>query len=201
MKIRNIVFDLGKVLVDFEPERCMETLGFSDEAKNAFRKKVFPDIWEECDRIPYNDKEVRARFKSSLPGFESEIDRLWNDPTSITKVFPYTDSWIAELKEKGLSVYILSNYGKRAFEINSVYYGFLSRVDGQIISYDVQCVKPDERIFRILCERYGLTPEESAFLDDREDNVLTARRLGFHGILFTGFQEAKDMLDRLLEGE
>ena len=196
--IRNIVFDLGKVLVDFEPERCMNALGFSEEAKRAFRAKIFPAVWEECDRIPYNDEEVRKRFKSCLPGFEAEVDSLWDDPTSITKVYPYTAPWIRELKEKGLRVYILSNYGKRSFEINSAHYGFLSMTDGQVISYDVQRVKPDPEIYLILCDRFGLIPTESVFIDDREENVLAAEKLGFNGIVFSGFRETKNCLDKLL---
>ncbi|MBP5225572.1 MAG: HAD-IA family hydrolase [Lachnospiraceae bacterium] len=196
--VRNVVFDLGKVLVDFEPERCMETLGFSEDAKNAFREKIFPAVWEECDLIPYGDTEVRERFKSCLPGFEAEVDRLWDDPTSITREYAYAADWIRDLKAKGLNVYILSNYGRRAFEINSVRYGFLPLTDGQVISYDVQCVKPAPEIFRILCERFGVIPEESVFIDDREENVAAAEAMGFQGIVFKDFEAAKERLERML---
>ena len=196
--IRNIVFDLGGVLVDFKPERCLEALGFSEAAKEAFRKEIFDGIWIPCDRIPYDDAEIRALFRRHLPGFEAEAERFWDGPADITRVMPYTEAWLKDLKAKGLRVYILSNYGRRSYELNSPGYGFLSMTDGQLISYEIWRVKPEPEIYRTLCERFGIRPEESVFLDDRPENVEAARQLGFKGIVFENYEQASACLNGLL---
>ena len=195
--IRNIIFDLGGVLVDFWPEHCMEELGFSEEAKAAFRAQIFSGLWESCDRIPYEDAEVRALFKEAVPGFEAEVDRLWDNVSLITHERDYTHAWLSDLKERGFHLYVLSNYGKRAFEINSKTYDFWDLIDGKLISYEVETVKPDAEIYRMICEKYSLQPEESVFVDDRECNVTAAKALGFEGIVFTGYPKAEKELQQI----
>ena len=197
-KIRNVVFDLGGVLVDFWPEHCMDELGFSEKAKEAFRKAVFSGLWESCDRIPYEDAEVRALFKAHVPGFEEEVDRLWDNVFLITHERSYTYGWLTELKDTGLHLYVLSNYGKQAFEVNSKTYDFWELIDGKLISYEVEKIKPDHEIYRILCERYALKPEESVFIDDRKINVDAAKALGFEGVVFTGYPEAKAAVEEMI---
>lgn len=196
--IRNIVFDLGGVLVDFKPERCMEALGFSEAAKEAFRREIFGGIWIPCDRIPYDDAQIRALFREHLPGFEKEADRFWDGPADISRVMPFTETWLRDLKAKGLRLYVLSNYGRRSYELNSPGYGFLSLTDGKLISYEIRYVKPEPEIYRTLCERFAIWPEESVFLDDRPENVEAARQLGFSGIVFGNYEQASACLEGLL---
>ncbi len=196
--IRNIVFDIGGVLADFEPERLMAAHGFSEEAKEAFRREIFAGVWLDCDRIPYDDREIRALFKAAVPGFEAEVDRLWDDVTPITREMPYARPWLRNLKDRGYRVFILSNYGKRSFAVNSQHYGFLPLADGQLISYEVRQLKPEPEIFRSLCRRFGLRPEESVFIDDVPANVEAAEKLGFSGIMFTSFESAAERLELLL---
>ena len=199
--IRNIVFDLGRVLVDFEPERCLTALGFSEAAKQAFRTKIFSGVWESCDRIPYEGEEIKILFKRLLPGFEREVDQMWDEGLpDITRVMPFTETWLKALKDRGYHVYILSNYGKRAFEINSPKYGFLSLTDGGLISYEVQLIKPEAEIYQTLCRRCGIRPQESVFLDDRAENVAAAVRLGFSGLVFRDYESASAQLESLLAG-
>ncbi|MBO4873308.1 MAG: HAD family phosphatase [Lachnospiraceae bacterium] len=200
--IRNIIFDLGGVLVDFQPDRCMEALGFSEEAREIFRKKIFADLWLRCDRIPYNEAEIRALFRQSVPGFEREADRMWDEKLpAITQVMPYTDSWLKSLKQRGFPLFILSNYGRCSYEINAAEYGFLQLTDGQLISYEVQLLKPEKEIYEALCARFAIRPEESVFLDDRPENVEAAERLGFSGIVFSDYESARQKLEKLLQGQ
>ncbi len=196
--IRNIVFDLGGVLVDFFPERCMETLGFSDAARQSFREKIFGALWASCDRIPYEEEEIRALFKRHVPGFEAEVDRLWDDLSSITYPMPYSMAWLLRLKRRGFRIYILSNYGKCSFAFNEPRYPFLKLADGKLISYEVQKLKPEAEIYRALLMRYGLKAEESVFLDDVPANVEGARKLGFSGIVFHSFSQAAAELEEIL---
>ena len=196
--IKNIVFDIGGVLANFSPERCMDANGFSEEAKEAFRRRIFARVWLDCDRIPYSDPEIRALFKSAVPGFEAEVDRLWDNITPITQEMPYARGWLRSLKDRGYKLYILSNYGRCSYEINSKHYGFLALTDGQLISYEVRQLKPEREIYESLCRRFGLLPEESVFIDDVPANIDGARAAGFAGIVFTGYEDASARLDELL---
>ena len=196
-KIRNVVFDIGGVLADFRPDRVMEALRFSEEAKEAFRREIFSRVWLDCDRIPYDDGEIRALFKAAVPGFEAEVDRLWDGLAPITRELPYAQEWLRSLKARGYRIYVLSNYGKRSFEINSPRYGFLALTDGQLISYELRQLKPEPEIYLSLCARFGLRPEESVFIDDVPANVEAAERLGFAGIVFASYERAAAELEAL----
>jgi putative hydrolase of the HAD superfamily len=198
MAIKNIVFDLGGVLVDFDPDKCMKILGFSEEAVAAFHAHIFPDLWEACDKYPYEDDEIRALFKQHVPGYEREVDLLWDHLPVITGVRPYADGWLRSLKEEGYRIYILSNYGKNSFAINSPTYDFLKYADGMVISYQICELKPDREIYEYLFRKYGLKAEESVFIDDRQINIDGAIRCNMQGILFENYEDANDALRRLL---
>jgi putative hydrolase of the HAD superfamily len=198
MAIKNIVFDLGEVLVDFNPDRCMRTLHFSEQAIEAFHAGIFPDLWEACDKYPYEDVEIRALFKEHVPGFEKEVDLLWDNLQSITGVKPYADEWLASLKADGYGIYILSNFGKNSFEINSPLYEFLKYADGMVISYQICELKPDRAIYEHLLHKYDLKPEECVFIDDRQINIDGAIRCDMQGILFKNYEEANAALQTLL---
>ena len=198
--IKTIVFDLGGVLVDFHPVEGMRELGFSEEAIEVFRTKVFSGLWEHCDRYPYTDEEIRALFKKNLPGYEKEVDILWDDHHlhAITGMRSYSMEWLASLKERGYQIYILSNFGKRAFEINSLVYEFLKYTDGRVISYEIQEIKPEPPIYHYLAKKYNFKPEEAVFIDDRAINIEGAIACGYQGIVFESYAQTCKELEKIL---
>lgn len=197
--IKTVVFDLGGVLVEFNPEKGMRELGFSEEAIQVFKKNIFSGLWESCDRTPLEDQEIRQLFKDHVPGYEKEVDLLWDRLPVVTGVMPYAKEWLLSLKEAGLKLYVLSNYGKRSFEINSQIYDFLDMFDGQVISYQLEIVKPEAGIYDHLADKYGFDPEEAIFIDDRQINVDGAIARGYQGLLFTNYDNTRDALERLLK--
>lgn len=196
--IDTIIFDLGKVLVDFHPEAGMRAMGFSEDAIQVFLDKIFSGVWEECDRYPYEDAEIRALFMDKVPGYEVYVDMLWDNLHPITGVRGYAKEWLASLKKKGLKLYVLSNFGKRAFEINSEIYDFLELMDGGVISYEVEMTKPEPGIYEYLLKKYGIEREHAVFLDDRIENVEAARSLGINAILFENYETARLELNEIL---
>lgn len=199
--IDTIIFDLGKVLVKFDPEKGMRKLEFSQEAIDIFKAKIFAGLWEKCDRAQYNDAEIRALFKGVVPGFEKEVDMLWDNLPVVTGVLPHSDEWLRTLKDKGYKLYVLSNYGKRSFEINSKTYDFLKYMDGGVISYEVMRVKPEPEIYDILIEKYNINPAKAVFIDDRAVNIDAAIEKGFSGIVFETYEQASQELELILENE
>lgn len=196
--INTVVFDLGKVLVDFHPLEGMRKLGFSKEVITRFQNAVFSGLWEQCDARPIGNEEIRDLFKQAVPGLEKEVDILWDHITVVTDVYEYSCEWISDLKKRGYRVFILSNYGQQSFRMNSRTYPFLADVDGMVISYQVEMVKPDRGIYLCLLEKYGLKPDEAVFIDDRKKNVDGAVACGFAGIVFRSYEQAKRELENLL---
>lgn len=198
-KIDTIVFDLGGVLVDFHPEDGMRKMGFSEEAIQVFKEKIFSGLWEACDRIPYEDAEIRNLFKEHVPGYEREVDLLWDKLHAVTGVRPYTEQWLQDLKAQGYRLLILSNYGKNSFAINSEIYDFLRLFDGGVISYEVQLLKPEPAIYEALAEKYHFDPSTAVFIDDRQINVDGALHCGYHALLFQNYEQASTALNNLLD--
>lgn len=196
--IDTIIFDLGGVLVDFEPERGMRTIGFSEETIAVFNEKIFAKLWEECDRFPYSDEEIRSLFKSRVPEYSDEVDILWDKLQAVTGTRNYSNEWIKDLKARGYKLYVLSNYGKQSFAINSPIYDFLSDMDGIVVSYEIEKCKPEPEIYLELCKRYGVEPKNSVFIDDRQVNIDGAKKCGYNGIVFENYEQAREELESLL---
>ena len=76
---------------------------------------------------------------------------------------------------------------------------FLPYMDGVVFSYRCKLIKPEKEIYEYICETYGLKPEESVFLDDREDNVQAARNMGMNGIVFGNYAQGSETLEQLLK--
>mgnify|MGYP001028733632 CR=1 FL=1 len=196
--IRTVIFDLGKVLVEFDPVNGMKKLGFSKEIREQFQRNIFSGLWEACDEKPIGNLEIRELFKKAVPGLEQDVDLLWDQITVVTKVYEYSHSWILDLKQRGYQVLILSNYGQQSFEANSKIYPFLADVDGMVISYQVEMMKPNPKIYQYLANQYQIQPKEAVFLDDRKENVDGAISCGFSGIVFQNYTQAREELEHLL---
>lgn len=196
--IDTVVFDLGKVLVDFHPQKAMEELGFFADAIQAMNKGIFSGLWEACDEHPISNEDIRKLFKKHVPGFEKEVDLLWDNITKVTGVYDYSYEWLESLKKRGLKIYILSNFGEQAFKINSQLYDFLELTDGRVVSYDVSLVKPDPQIYDCLCKKYSIDPTKAVFIDDRQVNIDGAIKYGMQGILFTDYKTVSKKLDEII---
>lgn len=201
--IRNIIFDIGNVLACFRWKGLFTDLGFSGEMFDRIAEAtvLHPTMWPEFDRSLMSDEEIISRCIERAPEYEKEIRMIFERTECLIEEYTYSYGWIKDLKERGYKVYLLSNYGKTSFEA-AVHHGkfsFLPLTDGRVISYEVKIVKPEPGIYEALIKKYELVPEECVFLDDREDNVVTARKSGFHGIVVENFAQASEHLNRILQ--
>lgn len=196
--IRNIVFDIGNVLVAFDWKGYFTGFGYSQDVVDRLAKAtVLTENWLEYDRGVLSEEEVLQRFIDRDPQLEPLIRESLSSHTGLLVMYDYAIPWIQELKSKGYGVYYLSNYSYPAYRDCSEEMKFIPYTDGGILSFQEHLVKPDAAIYELLLERYDLKAKECVFLDDTEKNIIGARNVGMQGIVFRNKQQAEEELRRL----
>lgn len=183
--IRNIVFDFGGVLIDWNPRYLYRTYFNDDREMEYFLSHVCTGEWNaEHDRGRTFDEGVRL-LEERFPQY-SEAIRLYRDgwESMLNGEFPGTVALLMKLKKLGYGIYGLTNWSAETFPIALSKYPVLHRFDGIVVSGQEKLIKPDPKIFGILLERYGLNAGECIFIDDSPANIETAARLGFNTVLF-----------------
>ena len=188
--IRNIIFDMGNVLLDYNPDVCLERFVEREEDRLLIKKELFlgPE-WVQGDLGYLTDEERFPGVSNRVP--ERLHKQLWqcvNEWDICMKPVKGAKAFCEEKKKQGYRLYVLSN-------ASSSFYRYFPRLvdpayfDGIVVSCDVHLIKPDIRIFRHLLDTYALKPEECFFIDDLEENVKGAQKAGIQGAVFHGDYE------------
>ncbi len=199
--IKNVVFDIGNVLVHFRWRELMEDFGLPKELQEVFDKTVFGSHWwGELDRGLCKEAEIVERLREDNAKYCKEFDLIWENRDKLVMPYDYSVSWIEYLKQRGCGVYLLSNYPKEIFTLHTKCgcFPFLDKVDGKVVSGFVQMVKPNKDIYEYLLQEYNLVASECVFIDDRKENIETARAIGMKGIVLESYAQAAAELDELL---
>jgi len=196
--IKNIIFDIGNVLMPFGYRAFYESFGYEEDIveRLSMATAQSPD-WNELDRGVLSYEEVLERFVENDPELVEIIHKVFADLQGILGLYDYTEGWIKQLKEEGYGVYYLSNFFKKAEEDCKELMGFLELMDGGILSYKDKVTKPDRQIYELLLKRFGLKAEECVFLDDIQKNIDGACAVGIQGILFKDREQAVAELQKL----
>lgn len=193
--IKNIIFDVGKVFVEWEPLEAMKKLGMDEATAQAVAAATTDSMdWNEGDRGVASDDEMLAKFISNAPEYEREIRLFWENVGLAIYQYDYVRDWIRGLKQQGYGVYILSNYGSWTYSHTTEQLSFLEDVDGAVFSFQVKQIKPEPAIYRSLLTKYNLDPQECVFIDDRAENIEAAKAQKIEGIVFKGYEEAVEAL-------
>ena len=180
--IRNIVFDFGGVLVDWSPEYLFKDV-FSDRSElDHFLDNICTPDWNEQQDAGRSLSEAIRTLQERHPKYRDEI-RLYYDEWTTMLGGPIEPN-VALLKplKANYRLFGLTNWSAETFPIAYDLYPLFGEFEGIVISGEEKLAKPDERIYRVLLERYGLTSAECLFIDDNARNILAAKGLGFHTI-------------------
>lgn len=200
--IRNIIFDIGNVLIDFCWKKHMMELGFSDDTIEVLGRNIINNpLWNEFDRntIPAND--IREKFILENSTYKEEIMRFFDNPEGLISVFPQSKNWLRGLKERGYKIYLLSNYPEKEFNIHINKFDFIKYTDGRVVSYEINEIKPNRGIYDALISKFNLRYEESVFLDDKLENIEAADILGMYTIQVKNQKQAIMELELLLQAD
>ncbi|MDO4324385.1 MAG: HAD family phosphatase, partial [Lachnospiraceae bacterium] len=197
--IRNIIFDIGGVLVGFDWPGYIKQYGFAPEKEAAITQALMDGpVWKELDRGIWTMEELLEGFISLAPQYREDVRRVFLNSGGCIYRQEYAIPWITSLKKRGYHVYFLSNYSEWMIEQTKDALDFLPYLDGGIFSCDVKQIKPDAAIYQSLLKKYpAIRPEESVFLDDSAANVEAAGKLGFYGIVVQDHAQADRELEKL----
>lgn len=189
--VKNLIFDIGMVLVGFEPKPVVKAMGFDEEeTERILKATVRNEIWKEYDRGVWSTEMVHDAFvatdKEMEEGIRAFLDNMRD--TIVTK--PEIVPWFKRLRAEGYKIYYLSNYPDHLLKQTLCKMTFMDYVDGGIFSFREKYIKPDPEIFKLVANRYGLIPEECMFFDDRLENVEGARSVGMKAYVFEGLEDA-----------
>ena len=192
MATKAVVFDLGGVLIDWDPRHLYRKLLADEAAVEEFLATVCTPEWNaELDRgRPFAEgvAELVERHPEHAATIAAYHER-W--PEMVAGDIPGTVEVLAELRAAGVPLYALTNWSAETFAIARERFEFLEWFDGLLVSGEERVTKPDPAIFQLLLDRFGLDPTATVFVDDSEANVAAARRLGFDAIRFTGHEELR----------
>ena len=187
MATKAVVFDLGGVLIDWDPRYLYRKLLPDEAAVEEFLATVCTPEW--------NDEQDRGR-----PFAEGVAELVERHPVHAAAITAYHERWtemlgggiagsvelLAELRKAGVPLYALTNWSAETFGIARERYQFLEWFDGVLVSGEERMSKPDPAIFRLLLDRFGLDPRTAFYVDDSPANVAAAGELGFDAVRFTG---------------
>lgn len=185
--MKNIIFDMGNVLLTYDPEVCLNHIVEKEEDRALIRRELFEgpewvqgDLGELTDEERFNgvSKRVPERLHEELRRCTVEWDMCMYPVKQAREFCDY-------LKKSGFGIYVLSN-------ASSSFYRYFPRFapfdyfDGIVVSCDIHIIKPDIRIYQHLLKKYNLRADECFFIDDLEANIEGARNAGIDGAVFEG---------------
>lgn len=180
-----VVFDLGGVLLDWNPRYLYRKL-FDDEADmDRFLSEVCTMEWHHAHDLGVPPEETIPPLVEAHPEY-AEMIRAWPERSEEMLAGPIEESVeiLRALKEQGVPVYALTNMETWTYPGRRERYPFLTWFDGTVVSGFEGVAKPDRKVFELLLDRFGLTPGTTIFIDDSPKNVAAARAAGIQAIEF-----------------
>ena len=200
--MKNLVFDMGNVLIEWNSEKILQAITDDIKLQNLLRKEVFETgLWVQTDE-GVKTREEMIEIVSDKIGEEylNEITQLSRYWYKYVDVYTKVQDRIIELSKMGYNIYILSNAANTFYDL--VKEGLLPATTvakGIVLSCEEKVLKPNEKIYNILLERYNLDPHDTIFFDDLPENIWGAARCGINGFVVENESELLTYLDKLRE--
>ncbi len=183
--VKNVVFDFGGVLIDWNQRYLYRKVFASEEEMEWFLANVCTGEWNARQDAGRPFAEGIAEAKAQYPQYSEQIEMFWSRWIEMVggEIQENTD-WLRRLKAEGYGIYGLTNWSAETLPQVMESYDFFSLFDGIVVSGEEHLLKPDPRIYRVLLNRYHLNPAECLFIDDNPQNVAAAKRIGMWGLTF-----------------
>lgn len=197
MNIQTVIFDLGGVLIDWNPRYLYRKLMNSEAEIDYFLSNICTFAWNSQQDAGRSFHEATAALQAQHPEHAEMIaayygrweEMLGGEIAESVEVF-------RQVKRTGLPVYALTNWSAESFIPTKKRFSFLHEFDGIVVSGEEKVAKPDARLFHILLERYKIDPRSAAYIDDSASNIVTAQSLGLHTVHFQSAEQMRRALQK-----
>ena len=193
-----IIFDLGGVLLDWNPRYLYRKIFNGDEEKvDFFLKEICPQSWNMRQDTGYPTVKAIEERCQLFPAYSEAIHAYYDRyPETVKGEIAGTVAILGELREAGYTLCALSNWSAETFNLVRGKFQFLKWFDEMVISGEVGLAKPDKDIFMLAAQRVGRAPADCLFIDDLPVNIEAAREYGFQTIHFISPQELHDEMKK-----
>jgi 2-haloacid dehalogenase len=197
--INTIIFDLGGVLIDWNPNYLYNKLITNEDERKRFLTDICSPDWNEEQDAGRTLSEGTELLVSQHPGHEENIRAFygrWEE--MLGGAIEGTVEIFKQLKESNrYRIYALTNWSAETFEIALNHYNFMQWFDGIVVSGTEKIRKPNPQFYQLLLNRYQVKPEDALFIDDNHRNILAAEELGIRSIHFSSPNELSLALKQL----
>ncbi len=194
--IRNIVFDMGNVLIKFAPlDYLNQTFKDKLAIEEVYRELFCKEEWIELDRGTLTEKEALVSVCARIPAYSEYVKQAMTGWFIERKPIEGMYELVRDVKQKGYRIYLLSNASPRIYEYKDKIPA-INFFDGYLISCDIKVNKPDREIYEALLRKYDLIAQECIFIDDLQRNIEGAKAVGIQGHVFQGAAELRQFFIR-----
>ena len=194
--IKNIIFDYGGVLLDWNPHYLYDPYFGDAEKAEWFLTNICTYEWNAQHDNGKPIAEGTAELIAEHPEWKKEIEMYYGEFMKMMGgQILGMEEYVKELKTKGFRIFGLSNWSVETFSMVRPVYPVLNLMEDMVISGVEHVMKPDSKIFELALQRFDIKAEETAFIDDNPNNVAGANALGITGILFEGKEKLEKVLN------
>lgn len=190
--IKNVVFDVGNVLVRWAPLDAIQSVFPEHEARQLFEQ--MRPAWIDLNLGKVTEKEAILSYQSQLKISEKQLVQLMHKLKVSQTPIPGSLELLKKLSASQIPLYSITDNVQEIIEYHRTHSNFLSYFRGMVASCDVGVLKPNEKIYKILLEKYALDPAQSVFIDDITVNVEGALAVGMHAFQFTDAKNCEEQL-------
>lgn len=200
-KIKNIVFDLGNVLINFDKDTYLKEKLPKEKRKDFHDNVIGTKEWLMLDSGTLTYPEAKKIFKEISPHLATEIDNFFDkDFFELLKPIKQNIELLYKLRDHyEYKLYVLSNFHKDSYEYVFKHNDFFKLFEGCLISCYFKLLKPEEKIYDTLLYEFGLIPEETLFIDDMKENIEAAENKGIKGLHLPDYTKLEEELKNILK--
>jgi 2-haloacid dehalogenase len=195
MKIETVIFDLGGVLIDWEPRRLYRQLFDNEVDMEWFLNNICTPEWNAEQDRGRPLREAMDILQAQHPQYFDLIEIYYRDWTKMLGGAIEGTVELLQMVQKNYPTYALTNWSDQTFPTALELFDFLHSFKGVVVSGIEKYIKPDPKLFEIMIERFDLNPQKCVYIDDNAHNIQTSKALGFHSIHFLSPEQLKIELE------
>lgn len=194
--IKNIIFDIGGVLLEYNPKTYLDKLNIEESKRKELNDIIFHNQkWKDCLNGFINNDQLIKYLKRENSKYKNEIEQILSKDNLKYMLPPKQEmiEYYKSLKQRGYKIYLCSNITECTYSYIKDNFEIILIADGGVFSCFENISKPNIEIYQKLIKKYQINVNESIFIDDTNKNIISANEIGFKTVLFNNIEQIKDI--------